>query len=75
MLEDSHVSAQVLYRPGWLILILLLASCAVSTEPDGTGRTLSIPDQSDWIDYGRIFENGAFGEWDYQLWGGFTGTV
>ena len=36
---------------------------------------LSIPDQSDWTDYGKILEAGALGEWDYQLWGAFTATA
>jgi hypothetical protein len=31
-----------------------------------------IPAQSDWVDYGMIFEAGAEGEWDYYLWGGFA---
>jgi hypothetical protein len=34
-----------------------------------------VPAQSDWTDYGTIFESGALGEWDYQLFGGFTGTA
>jgi len=31
-----------------------------------------VPAQSEWTDYGTIFESGNLGEWDYQLFGGFT---
>jgi hypothetical protein len=34
-----------------------------------------IPAQSDWVDYGQIFDAGELGEWDYQLYGGFTNSV
>jgi hypothetical protein len=34
--------------------------------------TIRIPEQSDWMDCGVIFEAGAEGEWDYYLWGGFA---
>jgi hypothetical protein len=34
-----------------------------------------IPAQSDWVDYGKIFEAGELGEWDYQLYGGFTNSI
>lgn len=37
--------------------------------------SIPIPAQGDWTDYGPIFEAGAVGEWDYQLWGGFAGTA
>jgi hypothetical protein len=36
---------------------------------------VSLPEQSDWVDYGTIFEAGREGEWDHILWGGFTATV
>ena len=35
----------------------------------------SIPTQSDWVDYGPIFYAGDLGEWDYQLFGGFTAST
>lgn len=31
-----------------------------------------IPAQSDWVDYGTVFEAGVEGEWDLYLWGGFA---
>jgi hypothetical protein len=34
-----------------------------------------IPSQSDWVDYGPIFSAGELGEWDYQLFGGFTASA
>jgi hypothetical protein len=34
-----------------------------------------IPAQSEWVDYGTIFEAGEEGKWDHLLWGGFTGTA
>jgi len=36
---------------------------------------ISIPAQSDWVDYGTIFEAGVEGEWDLYLWGGFAFSV
>lgn len=58
-----------------LILSLSLAGCALSAQTAQSGASLSIPAHSDWTDYGVIFEAGALGEWDYQLWGAFTGTA
>jgi hypothetical protein len=43
-----------------------------STVPD---TEVNIPTQSDWIDYGTIFEAGAVGEWDHLLWGGFANSI
>jgi hypothetical protein len=34
-----------------------------------------IPEQTDWVDHGPIFEAGGEGEWDYLLYGGFTVSV
>jgi predicted GH43/DUF377 family glycosyl hydrolase len=34
-----------------------------------------IPSQTDWMDYGTIFEAGDLGEWDYQLYGCFANSV
>lgn len=36
---------------------------------------ISIPTQSDWVDYGIILEAGAEGDWDYYLWGGFAFSI
>jgi hypothetical protein len=58
-----------------LVLILSLAGCAVVAEPAQSALDFSIPAQSDWTDYGPIFKSGALGEWDYFLWGAFTGTA
>jgi len=44
----------------------------VTSHPD---IELAIPAQSDWTDYGPIFEAGDSGEWDLYLWGGFAGTA
>jgi hypothetical protein len=37
--------------------------------------SIDIPAQSDWVDYGTIFEAGMEGEWDLYLWGGFAFSV
>jgi hypothetical protein len=46
-------------------LLLVLAGCA----------DVPLPRESDWTDYGTIFEAGAEGEWDHLLWGGFATSV
>lgn len=62
---------------GVLILLLSLAGCSVfaQTVKSSVGMSMSIPDQSDWIDCGAIFSAGNEGEWDHYLWGGFATTV
>jgi hypothetical protein len=45
------------------------------TETQAPGSNINLPAQSDWVDYGIIFEAGAEGEWDYYLWGGFAFSV
>ena len=44
----------------------------VTKAPDSNIR---IPAQSDWVDYGIVFEAGAPGAWDLYLWGGFAFSV
>ena len=51
-------------------LLLILPACA----PIHTFN-LPIPNQSDWLDCGPIFDAGNEGDWDYYLWGGFAATV
>ncbi len=58
-----------------LILVWLLIESAGSAPPTQSDATLPIPAQSEWTDYGPIIEAGALGEWDYQLFGGFTATA
>jgi hypothetical protein len=51
----------------------LTSTSAVETqtpEPE-----IRIPAQSDWVDYGTIFEAGSPGEWDLFLRGGFAFSV
>ena len=36
---------------------------------------IAIPEQSEWVDYGSVFEAGLEGDWDYLLYGGFTVSV
>jgi hypothetical protein len=66
--------------PGIALVLLLLftisqAGC-VPTSPQLLSEVeISIPAQSDWVDYGTIFSQGDEGEWDYYLYGGFTNTV
>ncbi len=72
----AHSARRFSVIRGWLLfLILSLGGGAVSAHPAQSENALSIPTQSDWTDYGMIVESGALGEWDYQLWGGFTGTA
>jgi hypothetical protein len=55
-------------------LLLFLSSCSSpSFSPESLN--LAIPAQSDWTDHGLIFDRGELGEWDYFLWGAFTGTA
>ena len=49
--------------------------CSTSEANPQTDLEIRIPKQSDWIDYGTIFEAGKEGDWDRYLWGGFTGTA
>jgi hypothetical protein len=51
-----------------------VSSCA-SLKIDLESADHTIPNQADWIDFGPIFEQGEFGEWDYQLYGAFTNTA
>lgn len=57
-----------------MLLICLYVSIGCGKIPSETQDPLSvqIPSQSEWIDYGTIFERGDLGEWDYQLFGGFA---
>jgi hypothetical protein len=36
---------------------------------------IRVPAQSDWVDYGTIFEAGEEDDWDLYLWGGFVFSV
>lgn len=56
----------------WMVPMSACASPAASVPG---AAAIPIPSETDWIDYGPIFEGGALGEWDYTLWGGFTGTA
>ena len=38
-------------------------------------QSIELPHQTDWVDHGEILSRGEAGNWDYLLWGGFTGTV
>jgi hypothetical protein len=56
-----------------IFLALPLYLNAGSTKMPDT--EIDIPTQSDWIDYGTIFEAGAVGAWDHLLWGGFANST
>jgi len=56
-------------------MIGLLVGCVWSGAPAPLAVDLPIPTQSDCTDYRKIIQNGTLGQWDYQLFGGFTGTV
>jgi hypothetical protein len=58
-----------------LILVVLPTLCELSAAPVHTADVISIPTQQDWTDYGIVLSAGALDEWDYQLFGGFAGTV
>lgn len=54
------------------LLVIFIAGC-VGPAPDLEAELkVAIPEQSDWVDYGTIFEAGDEGDWDHILWGGFT---
>ena len=58
-----------------LIVFLPLSGCKSFTQSLQSQAEISIPAQSDWVDYGPIFYQGEPGEWDHYLYGGFTNTV
>jgi hypothetical protein len=65
--------------------LLMLVSCDGKSDPNNPStdnsppavhvQDLQIPKQADWIDHGPILEKGKIGDWDYLLYGAFTGTV
>jgi hypothetical protein len=57
------------------VLTSLMVTCTNGISPRKLDSDVQIPSQSDWVDYGPIFEAGADGEWDHLLWGGFTNTA
>lgn len=60
------------------IVFVLLSGSYFLIEPHTKKFDLiniEIPSQSDWVDYGPIFAAGDLGEWDYQLFGGFTASA
>jgi hypothetical protein len=57
------------------VCLLTLALWQTPDQPVSHAVDIPIPTQADWTDYGTIFEAGAVGEWDYQLWGGFAGSA
>jgi chitodextrinase len=58
-----------------LIPVVLSTGCGYAAAPVHAADVIPIPTQQDWTDYGVVLSAGALGEWDYQLFGGFTGTV
>lgn len=38
-------------------------------------QEIIIPKQGEWVDRGLILEKGKKGDWDYYMYGGFTGTA
>jgi hypothetical protein len=65
----------------WVIISLLsifalsYAGCASLPSSLLSRMEISVPAQSDWVDYGAILTQGEEGEWDHYLYGGFTSTV
>ena len=57
------------------LLAFIIIEWIIPEQPIQHETSVTIPSQADWTDYGPIFEQGAVGEWDYQLWGGFAGTA
>jgi hypothetical protein len=65
------------------LAVILYGSCQqescqeplVDRLPAGHHQAIKIPDSSDWVDQGVIFQAGREGEWDHLLYGGFSGTV
>lgn len=63
-----------------ICILLVIVNCDCKNKTDNYVsveyvQDLQIPEQIDWIDHGPIFEKGKKGDWDYLLYGGFTGTV
>lgn len=57
------------------ILAVIVIGWRIFDKPVKHTINIAIPAQTDWTDYGSIFEAGDEGEWDYLLWGGFAGTA
>lgn len=57
------------------LLVAVLVACMPAAPSQYDDLEIAIPAQSDWTDYGSIFEAGQPGEWDLYLWGGFAGTA
>jgi hypothetical protein len=57
-------------EPNQLVDVETPAAAATPTQI--ANIDMRIPAQADWVDYGPIYHNGAEGEWDYILWGGFA---
>jgi hypothetical protein len=66
-----------------LLAVILYGACQqdgcqeplVDRLPAGHHQAIKIPDSSDWVDHGVIFQAGTEGEWDHLLYGGFGGSV
>jgi hypothetical protein len=64
----------------FIAVLFIFVNCDRKSNTDNFlpleyAKDLQIPEQIDWIDHGPIFEKGKKGEWDYLLYGAFTGTV
>ncbi len=57
------------------LLVAASVNCANPVPVSEDKLEWNLPHQSDWVDYGTIFESGEDGEWDAILWGGFTTTA
>ncbi|UCG24713.1 MAG: hypothetical protein JSW55_01570, partial [Chloroflexota bacterium] len=58
-----------------LVVTFLVIEHSRTAFPAQLAAGLSAPQDSDWTDYGQIFEAGEFGQWDYQLFGAFTNSA
>jgi hypothetical protein len=66
-------------------ILIALVNCDKRGDADNTStydyilpghsQEILIPEPSDWVDHGPILEKGKKGDWDYLLYGAFTGTV
>lgn len=90
-MDEDRLTIRYISRVVSCFCIFSLIGCSslplmhdVETEPYGLSLTsvaqapvsnVHIPAQSEWVDYGMIFEAGGEGAWNLYLWGGFAFSV
>jgi hypothetical protein len=79
MMRSSHPHDQRFWAPVVLLSLIGATACSGSQDPELSGPSgtpeVHIPEATEWVDRGSLFEAGEPGDWDLYLWGGFTATA